>query len=152
MDIFELKFRPYEDSDKQRLLEIYDAVVPQSHYFLSKDTLLKERQICEEFLDRSNIKTIVLEANSEIVGFSTLASEIKMAGFFIDEQFQGKSLGRKLIEYIQKDMHTIELAVYERNRKALRFYKNNGFERIDQFRETPNSPKYLVMKWEAKNN
>ena len=155
MDVNGMKIRDYEDSDKQRLLEIYDTAIPLAHDFLDKSIRDQERRICEEFFDRDDSQTFVLEIDGEVVGFSTIKNETKMASFFIDPQFQRKRLGTELMKSIQKNKQTIELAVYERNRKALSFYRKNGFEVIDQARRNPKdrkSLKYLVMKWEVQNN
>lgn len=161
MDANGMKIRDYEDSDKQRLLEIYDAAIPLAHDFLDKSIRDQERQTCEECFDSDDSQTFVLEIDGNVVGFSTLFSNLKneiiMSGFVIDPQFQREGRGKMLMEDIQKKMskQIIKLAVYERNRKALSFYRKNGFEIIDQARRNPKdrkSPKYLVMKWEVQNN
>jgi putative acetyltransferase len=158
MDANSVKIRNYEDSDKQRLLEIYDAAIPLAHWFLDEVTLLKQRQIGEECFDSGDSQTFVLEIDGNVVGFSTLfsrpKSEIIISGFVIDPQFQGNGRGKMLMKDIQKKMskHTIKLAVYEKNQKALNFYMKNGFEETSSASENPESPKYLVMEWKVKNN
>ena len=158
MDTNGMTIRDYEDSDKQRLLEIYDAAIPLAHDFLDKSIRDQERQTCEECFDIGDSQTFVLEIDGNVVGFSTLfsspKSEIIISGFVIDPQFQGNGRGKMLMEDIQKKMskHTIKLAVYEKNQKALNFYMKNGFEETSSASENPESPKYLVMEWKVKNN
>ena len=103
--------------------------------------VIKNGRTCEEFFDHGDSKIFVLEIDGEVVGFSTIENETKMAGFAIDPQFQSKLLGTELMKSIQKNKQTIELAVYERNQKALSFYHRNGFERISQARRNPKDPK-----------
>ena len=156
MDTNGMTIRDYEDSDKQRLLEIYDAAIPLAHSFLDEATLLGERQRAKEYFDRDDSQTFVLEIGGEVVGFSTLSSnsknQSKMCGFVIDPQFQREGWGTILMKDIQKrkNSHTIKLAVYEKNQKAIDFYMKNGFEKTSPASpasETPESPKYLVMEW-----
>jgi len=50
--------------------------------------VIKNGRTCEEFFDHGDSKTFVLEIDGEVVGFSTIKNETKMAGFAIDPQFQ----------------------------------------------------------------
>jgi hypothetical protein len=43
VDTNNMKIRDYEDSDKQRLLEIYDAAIPSAHDFPDKGIRDQER-------------------------------------------------------------------------------------------------------------
>jgi len=145
----DVSIRVYEASDKQRFLEIYDAVMPQSHHFLDKETLLRQRIRVEESLEEPTSEIFVLEKGEKVVGFATFVTETAMAEFFIDSQFQKQGLGGKLMNYIQKNKPKICLVVYKRNRNAVKFYRHKGFQIQSQEREKPQQPLYFEMQWKA---
>ena len=141
------KIRAYQDSDKQVFLEIYDAAIPPAHYFLEESVLLSQRQSAENLLNQDWAETFVLEDNREIVGFATFINESAMAGFFIDPNRQGVGLGKYFMEHIQHCKQTIELAVYEKNQKAVRFYQHNNFMQTGKKVDESSNEEYLEMVW-----
>ena len=146
------KIREYKDSDRRTYFEIYDAAIPLAHPFLEENALLSQRQQAETLLNKPETKTFVLEENGQIVGFATFISETCMAGFFVDPTSQGVGLGRYLMEHVQSHKQTIELAVYEKNQKAVRFYRNNGFSQAAKNLDESTNQEFLVMVWDMQNN
>jgi len=147
----DVKIRDYNHSDRQKSLEVYDAAMPLAHPFLEDHVLKEHRQHAEEFLDYPGDKTFVLIVDGQLVGFSTFIHKKDMAGFFIDPNFQGRGLGKYLIEHIKSQKDEINLAVYKQNSKAIDFYQRNSFRKKNEdgkFDE-PSNAYYLEMFWKA---
>lgn len=101
-------------------------------YFLPDEKMLRNRfsnKLNDKIILKSKkrIGTISIENKNEIAYLSAL---------LIEEKYQGKGLGKYLIEYVQKvskkkDCKLIELDVWENN-PAVNFYKKLGFKKISK--------------------
>ena len=87
---------------------------------------------------------IVAESNHKIVGFLVgviLSDEFaKILMISVNPTFQRKEIGKNLlnqfIENIKKErINKIELEVRTRNKKAIDFYKKNGFKIVEKINE-----------------
>lgn len=63
------------------------------------------------------------------------AQSLELERIYVDARFQGKGLGRVLLEHAvkiaqEKNKIYIWLGVWEKNEKALAFYQKNGFYKI----------------------
>ena len=68
----------------------------------------------------------VYDLNGEIKGFIGLMDEY-IAGIFVDKAYRSQGIGRQLLEYVKQLHSTLSLNVYQKNERALRFYRENGF-------------------------
>ncbi|WP_447406846.1 GNAT family N-acetyltransferase, partial [Clostridium perfringens] len=58
---------------------------------------------------------------------------------------QGRGIGKSLVEYVKNKYENIELAVYKDNKKAVEFYKKQGFKIIkEQENEDSGHLEYLM--------
>jgi ribosomal protein S18 acetylase RimI-like enzyme len=141
-----LTIRKFKESDKREVTEIFDNVNRKTHFYLTDEVLERQKELLNENL--SYEKTWVIEIYSEVVGFMALAkaNDEKIAGLYIKEGFQSKGYGAKLIEHIQSLKENLLLAVYKRNKKAIKFYKKVGFEKTKS-EQKDNGVTFLRMKW-----
>ena len=107
----------------------------------SKDKLYRE--LCDP-----NTSFFFLYANESLAGYLKLndypsqtdvndENSLEIERIYVLKDFQGQGLGRYLMEYSIKTAadngkNYVWLGVWEKNEKALRFYKNNGFYRIGE--------------------
>lgn len=66
------------------------------------------------------------------IGFWKILDEIEIGNIAIDDEYRGQSLGYLLIEEVfdfakKNKVKNIFLEVREGNKRAIKFYKNNGF-------------------------
>ncbi len=93
-----------------------------------------ERQQKFEIEDPRSV-TLVVEEEGSLIGFAQLrleaASEIEIARFYVDRPWQGRGVAHQLmtavIEEARKRAKTIWLGVWERNARAIAFYRKCGF-------------------------
>ncbi len=92
-----------------------------------------------------NGKVYVVELGSRIIGAAELIRkwdrpfEVYMIGLSIDKKYQGRKIGKKLLEAIVDDMKKemvkeIFLTVDENNKSALSLYLGMDFEKIDSLK------------------
>lgn len=93
-----------------------------------------------------NADTYVYEENNEIVGFIGLVDGY-IAGIFVKKDMQGKGIGKNLINTVKEKYKELTLNVYEKNAKAIDFYKSIGFEIIKRGIDEQTKESELFMKW-----
>lgn len=145
------KVRIYQQFEKDRLVEIYDSAILESHSFLDSKKRQNNRSLMERSLDNPETEILVLEYDQTIIGFATFISNDRMSGFFIEPKFQGQGLGTRFMQYIQNTRKSIKLAVYKSNKKGISFYKKNGFHQIGNSYGKDGNYKFLEMEWNMKD-
>ena len=145
-----IKFRQYVLADRDYILEIYDAAARISGKFLDEDSRNRDRANMEEYIDKLETETIVVELNAQTVGFASFIHPTSLGGFYIKPEVQGQGIGRALMKYIQDGRKEIELAVYKKNWKAVRFYRRNGFHKTKSVKSPLQEQEYFVMIWKGK--
>ena len=91
-----VSFRPYEETDKEACLALFDSNVPR--YFD-----VTERAMFADFLDQLHRYYFVIEQDGQICGCGGFAEEERGKARFtwgmVDNARHGAGLGRKLAEY-----------------------------------------------------
>ena len=127
MDNF--KIREYKSKDKPTLIEMLKLNTPK--YFA-------EREIddFELYLENSVEKYFVVESQGEIIGagginFNYYNKEGRISWDFIHPDFQGRGVGKKLLNYrieLLQSMENIEKITVRTSQSAYKFYEKNGFQ------------------------
>jgi len=73
-------------------------------------------------------KNYVYQASEDapISGFASLADS-RLAALFVEPESQGQGIGYALMSFVAQCQPRLELAVFEQNLNALRFYYNFGW-------------------------
>ena len=122
--------RPYRHDDLEAVLDVWYRPSLIAHSFLSEEFLEAEQgQIAEEFLPGS--ETTVAEADGLVVGFLSLIGT-EVGGIFVDPEYQGRGIGRRLMDHARRARPHLELAVFEDNLIGRRFYNAYGFLQVDR--------------------
>ena len=122
--------RPYTDEDLDELLDVWYQASLIAHSFLTEEFLATERrQIAEHWLPMA--KTRVYETEGRVVGFLALVGN-EVGAIFVDPSFQGRGIGRALMDRARESRPFLELNVLEANAIGRRFYDAYGFEFVDR--------------------
>ena len=125
-----MTIRPYTDEDLSELLDVWYGASLIAHSFLSEEFFETERrQIAELWLPRA--ETMVYETDGRVVGFLALMGN-KVGGIFVDPDYQGRGIGRALMNAARDSRPFLELDVFEVNSIGRRFYDMYGFEVVDR--------------------
>lgn len=120
----------FNEGDLQELLDVWYRASLIAHSFLTKEFLAAERiEIAEVWLPMAD--TTVYESHGRVVGFLALIDN-EVGGIFVDPDFQGKGIGRSLMDRARKSCHFLELSVFEANTVGRRFYDAYGFDFVER--------------------
>jgi len=123
--------RPFDAAaDTEKLSGIWLDASLRAHPFIGRPRLLEQRPLIEdEYLPKS--ETWVACHAGEPVGFISLLGSF-IGAIFIEPNWQGQSVGRKLIAHALERKGELSLEVYTRNEQAVRFYAALGFEEVSR--------------------
>ena len=125
-----MTIRPYADEDLSELLDVWYRASLIAHSFLSEEFFKTERrQIAELWLPMA--ETMVYETDGRVIGFLALMGN-EVGGIFVDPDYQGRGIGRALMDAATDSRPFLELDVFEVNSIGRRFYDAYGFEFVDR--------------------
>lgn len=117
--------RSFADDDLDGVLDVWYRASVEAHSFLSEAFFESERRhIAEQWLPAS--ETSVFELDRRVLGFvSMLGNEV--GGIFVDPEYQGRGVGRALLDSVAARRPYVVLDVFEANHTARGFYRTYGF-------------------------
>jgi len=91
----------------------------------------------------------VYEYDTEIQGFIGLNDEY-VEGIFVSDEMQSQGIGKILLNYAKDKRNKLHLNVYQKNTRAISFYKREGFEIQHSGLDEATGEKDYVMTWQRK--
>lgn len=138
--------RPYADEDLGELLDVWYRPSLIAHSFLTEDFFDQERiQIAERWLPVA--ETMVYETDGRVVGFLAMIGN-EVGAIFVDPHFQGRGIGRALMDTVRDSHPFLELDVFEANSGGRRFYDAYGFEFVDRHLSEATGQPELRLRFE----
>lgn len=143
-----LKLRPARIKDLDAITEIYnEAIIKTVATFDTEPKTYEEQK--KWFHDHGSKNPIlVAELNGMIVGWASLSkwsdrcaySDTAEISLYVQEKYQGKGIGRHLIEAIIKEgkktgLHTIIARITAGNESSLHLHQSVGFTQIGIMKE-----------------
>ncbi|GIO16198.1 GNAT family N-acetyltransferase [Cohnella xylanilytica] len=123
----ENEITPYQESDHDRLVEIWYRAVRRTHTFLTESDIEFYRGIVRNGALRAVEIWVSRDENREPAGFIGLdGAKIEM--LFVDPDRHGRGIGTRLIEHAQQlKGRALQVDVNEQNEGACAFYRRFGF-------------------------
>ena len=119
----------YRDEYCEALIEIWFAASQVATPFLSDDFLAEERDnIRKIFLPKA--ETWVFQSDDTVAGFIALIGN-EVGGIFVHPKFQGRGIGRALMDHAVGLRGSLTLDVFKENLMGRHFYDRYGF-RLDR--------------------
>lgn len=117
--------RKIKETDYPRLIEIWESAVLNTHDFLKEeDFLYYKKQLPVYF---QYVTLVGFEQEGILAGFMGIAEE-NLEMLFVDNDYRGTGIGKKLIAYATANLHVTKVDVNEQNTQAVGFYKYMGFK------------------------
>ncbi|WP_410504909.1 N-acetyltransferase (plasmid) [Ligilactobacillus salivarius] len=136
--------REFQISDTQIVMQLWLAGNEDAHSFIAKEYWKANFEEVEKQLLKADI--FVYDLNGEIKGFIGLMDEY-IAGIFVDKAYRSQGIGRQLLEYVKQLHSTLSLNVYQKNERALRFYRENGFTIVSKQNDEHTEEIEFTMIW-----
>ncbi len=86
------------------------------------------------------------EEQGQIKGFVGLDDEY-IAGIFVRDKEQSAGIGKQLLDFVKSLKGQLELNVYQKNERAVSFYKREQFEIQCESIDTSTDEKEYLMIW-----
>lgn len=138
MEIPQLRFRKLRKDDGEALGKFLAKLSPQTEHFFHPYPLNRESAL--QFVARKDIFCLIGEIDGEIVGYAWWEpkdAEIPSIGICVGDEYQGKGIGKKLMEMLVKEAEErgkkgLRLTVMKENHRAIALYKRFGFHIIGE--------------------
>ena len=133
--------------DINKVAEIWLDTNIKTHYFISAQYWKSNFELVKELLLQATV--YVYEDKQEIQGFIGLNDEY-VEGIFVSGEMQSQGIGKILLNYAKDKRNKLHLNVYQKNARAISFYKREGFEIQHSGLDEATGEKDYVMTWQDK--
>ena len=139
--------RELQKADINKVADIWLDTNIKAHYFIPAQYWKSNFELLKELLLQATV--YVYEDNQEIQGFIGLNDEY-VEGIFVSDKMQSQGIGKILLDYAKNKRNKLHLNVYQKNARAISFYKREGFEiQYSSFDEATGEKDYLLA-WQQK--
>ena len=133
--------------DINKVAEIWLDTNIKTHYFISAQYWKSNFELVKELLLQATV--YVYEDNQKIQGFIGMNDEY-IEGIFVSDEMQSHGIGKILLNYAKDKRNKLHLNVYQKNARAISFYKREGFEIQHSGLDEATGEKDYVMTWQHK--
>ena len=137
--------RLFNLEDLDDVMKIWFDANLEVHNFINKNYFISNYEHVKEEIKKSNI--FVYENNGKILGFIGIDNGF-IQGIFVSKTSRSKGIGKKLIDYCKEKYSTLSLKVYEKNKRAINFYKNQEFRIYSKSVDIQTQQVEYDMVWE----
>jgi len=138
--------RQFKKNDLPAVMQIWLDTNIKAHDFIPKEYWENNYEIVKEILPDAEIYVHEDDTAGFIDGFIGLTDNY-IAGIFVKEDKQSKGIGKQLLNYVKNIKPNISLNVYQKNTKAVRFYKHEQFKIVSENVDDINNEKEFIMEW-----
>ncbi len=140
--------RELQKTDIDKVAAIWLDINLKTHYFIPAGYWERNFELVKEML--SQAEGYVYEKDKEILGFVGLDDEY-IEGIFISDKMQSQGIGKHLLNYVKDKKRKLLLNVYQKNTRAISFYRREGFEIQFEGLDEATGEKDYVMVWQQKS-
>ena len=116
--------RKVKATDYLRLMEIWESAVSSTHDFLKEEDFLYYKEQLPIYFQ--HVTLFGFEQEGILIGFMGIA-EGNLEMLFVDDNYRGTGIGKRLITYAIGNLQVTKVDVNEQNIQAVGFYKYMGF-------------------------
>ena len=136
--------RKFENTDIDAVMRIWQNENIKTHNFIPKEYWESNYEYVKKLLPNSEIYVYI--ENDKIEGFIGI-NEDYIEGIFVNSNYQNKGIGTALLNKAKEAKEELTLNVYEKNRKAIKFYEKNGFKIVKEAVDKETNEKEFRMIW-----
>ncbi|MBC8570923.1 GNAT family N-acetyltransferase [Zongyangia hominis] len=135
----------YSGGMRERVLNIWLEGNLQAHPFLPASYWRGHREAVGLALQEAQV--FVYEEEGELLGFLGLAEGNYIAGIFVAQGSRGRGVGARLLAELKSRYAVLRLHVYEKNERAVAFYRRQGFFETGREVEPDTGEREIAMEW-----
>ena len=118
--------RKFETQDLDAVMQIWLHGNLDAHAFIPADFWTDHFEMVRDILPQAELYVHENEATRQIDGFIGL-SESHIEGIFVAKSARSKGIGKALLEYAKSRKPRLTLSVYQKNERAIAFYRREKF-------------------------
>ena len=138
--------RKYVNGDINAVMQIWLNTNIQAHSFIASDYWQSNFDMVREMLPHAEIYVYEDDCAKQIDGFIGLNDDF-IEGIFVKAEAQSKGIGKQLLDHAKEIKSTLRLNVYQKNKKAIRFYLREEFAIQSESVDDNTGEKELRMAW-----
>ena len=136
--------RKFNKNDIDIVMQIWKNENIKAHNFIEEEYWQNNYEYVRNLLPNSEI--YVYTNQNIIEGFIGINNNY-IEGIFVKSDSQNKGIGTALLNKAKEIKTNLTLSVYEKNKKAIKFYQKNGFTIVKENIDINTSQKEYVMLW-----
>ena len=137
----------WTDKTLDRVMGIWLSGNKQAHPFVDPSYWERHWEEVREAVPQSQI--LAWTEEDDIVAFLGYSGDW-IAGLFVDKERRGQGIGHELMEEAKREHSRLRLAVYVENRRAVSFYRREGFSMVEERKDNSTGQLEWEMEWRAK--
>ena len=118
--------RKFEARDLDAVMQIWLHGNLDAHAFIAASFWTEHFEMVHDLLPQAELYVHENENTGQIDGFIGL-TENHIEGIFVAKSARSKGIGRALLEYAKSRRPRLDLSVYQKNERALAFYRREQF-------------------------
>ena len=118
--------RKFESRDLDAVMQIWLHGNLDAHAFIAASFWTEHFEMVRDMLPQAELYVHENEAPRQIDGFIGLA-ENHIEGIFVAKAARSKGIGKALLDYVKSRRPRLTLGVYQKNERALAFYRREKF-------------------------
>lgn len=142
----EISIRPLQEADLDTVVDLWLKSSIKAHSFIEASFWEGQVNAMREVYIPS-ADTWVADYEGMLVGFVSLNEEM-LAALFVHPFFQGNGIGKQLLQFAKEQGDSLVLSVYKENKRAMDFYRKQGFEAIQEQVDKHTGMPEVIMVWE----
>lgn len=140
--------RKLRDSDVPAVMHIWLASNLEAHSFIPASYWTGSSEAVSHALPQAEVYVCESGETRQVIGFVGLSGEY-VEGLFVRADMRGRGVGRQLLDYAKSLRQALRLHVYLKNRRALAFYRREGFAAEAESTDEATGERELLMAWRA---
>ena len=118
--------RKFETRDLDTVMQIWLHGNLDAHAFIAASFWTEHFEMVRDMLPQAELYVHENEAPRQIDGFIGL-TENHIEGIFVAKAARSKGIGKALLDYAKSRKPRLDLSVYQKNERALAFYRREQF-------------------------
>lgn len=139
--------RELREEDVNKVADIWLDTNIKSHDFIPTQYWKSNFEFVKEALLHAEV--YVYEHDGKILAFIGL-SDAYVEGLFVSAEIQSQGIGKALLDYAKSKKNELLLNVYQKNVRAISFYRREGFEILHSGLDEAVGEREYAMEWHGK--
>ncbi len=138
--------RTFRKKDLFSIMQIWLDTNIKAHSFISQNYWIENYENVKNILPQAVIYVYEDDNTNQIDGFLGLTNDY-IEGLFVREAIQSKGIGKQLLNYAKEIKSSLRLSVYQKNARAISFYKREQFVICSENNDERTNEKEFIMTW-----